>query len=178
MDDEEWYVICDEKEILLEKNDNDEYKLSFDIKENKTNDASVLEIFKEEQFFELLYELNKDLIKTLDVTCDNKINKVALNIINLKNEYKNNKNINIYINFLYNFQDKQCFINSVPFENNVNQSEDNIYISDFKLSCIEGEPTKILLKFNVNDIIDNNVFQMYIGLYFKKIFHRFKMYFE
>jgi len=178
---EEWYTVCDEKDLLLKKNDNNEYSLSFDINEKTENDVSVLELLNCEQLFELLYELNKDIIENITESPENTINNVnnvSIKIKNIKSEFKAIKNINIHLKFVYKFENNECTISSVPFDSNLMTTEDNIYISTFLINFKQNQSTNVLLTFKIDEVVDNDIFQMYIGLYFKKLFYRFKMYFE
>jgi ribosome-associated toxin RatA of RatAB toxin-antitoxin module len=176
---EEWYTVCDEKELLLKKNDNNEYSLALVVKDD---DVSILDdVINTGQLFELLYELNKDIIENIIESKENNINEinnVSIKIKNIKNEFKTIKNINIHLKFKYTIVNNSCTINSLPFDNNFKSNEENIYISHFQINFEKNEKTNILLKFKIDDEVDNDLYQMYIGLYFKKLFYRFKMYFE
>lgn len=55
---------------------------------------------------------------------------------------------------------------------------ENLYISTFLINFKQNQPTNVVLTFKIDEVVDNDIFQMYIGLYFKKLFYRFKMYFE
>ena len=55
-----WFTVCDEKNILLEKNENNVYKITFNVKTNDNGDT-VLNVLKNGQLFELLYALNPDV---------------------------------------------------------------------------------------------------------------------
>jgi len=178
---EDWIIVCDEKNLILKKNDNNDYSLSFDINENSENDFSVQEIINSNQFFELLYELNKDIIENITDSSENSINNVnnlIIKIKNLKSEFKTLKNINIHLKFIYKFENNETSLCSIPFDNNFVSTEDNLYISTFLIKFKQNKPTNVLLTFKIDDIVDNDIFQMYLGLYFKKLFYRFKMYFE
>jgi len=178
---DDWYIVCDEKNLLLKKNDNNEYSLSFDINENPVNDVSVLELLNCKQLFELLYELNKDIIESITEDSENTINNVnnvTIKIKNLKSEFKQIKNVNIHLKFVYKFDNDECIISSFPFDSNLVSTEDNLYIPSFQINFKQNQPTNVLLTFKLDEVVDNDVFQMYIGLYFKKLFYRLKMYFE
>lgn len=178
---EEWYTVCDEKNLLLKKNDNNEYSLSFDINEKNDNDVSVLEILNCVQLFELLYELNKDIIESITEDPENTINNVnnvSINIKNIKSEFKQIKNVNIHLKFVYKFENNECKITSIPFDSTFVTNEENLYISTFLINFKQNQPTNVVLTFKIDEVVDNDIFQMYIGLYFKKLFYRFKMYFE
>ena len=42
----------------------------------------------------------------------------------------------------------------------------------------KNKKTLVSLRFKITNKKSSNIMNMYIGLYFKKIFHRFKQYFE
>lgn len=174
---EEWYTVCDEKELLLKKNDNNEYSLALEVKDD---DVSILDdVIITGQLFDLLYELNKDIIENIESKENNinEINNVSIKIKSIKNEFKTIKNINIHLKFNYIFENNGCTIKSIPIDN-FKSNEENIYISHFQINFEKNQKTNILLKFKIDDEVDNDLYQMYIGLYFKKLFYRFKMYFE
>jgi hypothetical protein len=176
----DWYTVCDEKNILLEKNDDNMYKLTFDIYEDNENEFSVIDILKNDQLFDLLYELNKDLIESVDVSEKNNIKSVVIKIININNEYNKDEKKTVHLNFAYTFQKNKCEIDSIiHIVKKDEDNPDNVYISTFNMSFAEeGKITRVLLTFNVDDVVDNNLAQMYLGLYFKKILYRLKLYFE
>ena len=64
--DDEWFTICDEKNIVLKKNDTNMYKITFSINV-KNNEDTVLNVLKNGQLFELLSALNPDVIEKVDV---------------------------------------------------------------------------------------------------------------
>ena len=90
----------------------------------------------------------------------------------------------------YKFKEGKCIVTSQKKQNNSNdnrsgndkddeKNEDSLFISYIKLKAVEkNEKTSIQLIFKLDNINTSNLINMYIGLYFKKIFHRFKQYFE
>ena len=53
-DDNIWFTICDEKNIMLEKNNNNDYKITFNIHSKKGKDTdTVLNVLKNGQLFEI-----------------------------------------------------------------------------------------------------------------------------
>jgi hypothetical protein len=153
------------------------YKLSFEICETGDT-ASVIDILKKKLLFKLIQKLNEDLINKIDITEENNISIV---VIKYKNNY--NEEIILHLKLKYNFFDdlNKCIINSIPFEKIEkieNTDKNNIYINDFNITFEKKQKTCVLLTFNVDNVFDNNLQQMYIGLHFKKLFNRFKLYFE
>ena len=71
----EWFTVCDEKNILLEKNENNLYKITFNIKTNG-NEDTVLHVLKNGQLFELLSALNPDVIEKIKLDLYNKITEI------------------------------------------------------------------------------------------------------
>ena len=74
-----------------------------------------------------------------------------------------------------NNQPIKQIINGVENKNMKN----SLFISQIKLKAIEkNEKTSMHLIFKLDGKKTNNFKNMYIGLYFKKLFYRFKKYFE
>ena len=113
----DWFTICDEKNIILEKNSNNAYKITFSI--HSTGEETVLNVLKNGQLFELLSALNPDVIDKINVT--EQTNNVEDVFITFKNN-KNNSNhqddeeldkiINVYFSLKYDFKENKCIITS------------------------------------------------------------------
>ena len=189
----EWFKICDEKNILLEKNENNLYKITFNIK-TSGNEDTVLHVLKNGQLFELLSALNPDVIETIKVSESDNIHRVFITFKNLDDEINSNQGeniLNVHFYLKYKFKEGKCIITSQKKQNNSNDNrsgndnndenniDDSLFISHIKLKAVEkNEKTSIQLIFKLDNINTSNLINMYIGLYFKKIFHRFKQYFE
>jgi hypothetical protein len=188
----EWFTICDEKNILLEKNENNLYKITFNIK-TSGNEDTVLHVLKNGQLFELLSALNPDVIEKIKVSESDNIHHVFMTFKNLDDEINSSRGENIlsvYFYLKYKFKEGKCIITSQKKQNNSNdnrsgndnndeKNKDSLFISYIKLKAVEkNEKTLIQLIFKLDNINTSNLINMYIGLYFKKIFHRFKQYFE
>jgi hypothetical protein len=194
--DDEWFTICDEKNIVLKKNDANMYKISFSINV-KNNEDTVLNVLKNGQLFELLSALNPDVIEKVDVNEHDGIHDVFMNFKNSKtnnNDDESDKIVNVFFSIKYLFSDNKCVVKSQSQKNNdsTHQSKNDdenqvakikngrefIPVSKIKLVTIEkNNKTAMCLTFKVDKKI-GNIINMYIGLYFKKIFYRFKQYFE
>jgi hypothetical protein len=183
---DEWFTICDEKNIVLKKNDENMYKIMFNINV-KNNEDTVLNVLKNGQLFELLSALNPDVIEKVD---ENERDGVYDIFISFKNNSNNDvdeldKAVNAFFSIKYLFNKNKCVIESQNCGNDIeNQNakmkngKEFIHISKIKLVTIEkSNKTSICLTFKVDKKV-SNIINMYIGLYFKKIFHRFKQYFE
>ena len=186
----EWFTVCDEKNILLEKNENNLYKITFNVKTNDEEDT-VLNVLKNGQLFELLSALNPDVIEKINVNENNdNIHHVLITFKNLDDEINSNKDdniLNIHFYLKYKFKEGKCVItsqkkqnkNNIKTDNNDEENKDSLFISQIKLKAVEkNKKTSIYLIFKLNNVNTSNFINMYIGLYFKKIFHRFKQYFE
>ena len=188
----DWFTICDEKNILLEKNESNMYKITFSIF-SKNNEDTVLNVLKNGQLFDLLSALNPDVIEKIIVNEDDDIHHVFITFKNVKDD-ENDENddervINVHFSLKYNFKENKCIITSTsqniqPIKQMKNGVENinmknSLFISQIKLKAIEkNEKTSMHLIFKLDGKKTNNFKNMYIGLYFKKLFYRFKKYFE
>ena len=99
----DWFTICDEKNIILEKNSNNAYKITFSI-HSTGGEETVLNVLKNGQLFELLSALNPDVIDKINVT------EQTHNVEDVFITFKNNSNhqddeeldkiINVYFSLL------------------------------------------------------------------------------
>ena len=191
----DWFTICDEKNIILEKNSNNAYKITFSI--HSTGEETVLNVLKNGQLFELLSALNPDVIDKINVTEQtNSVEDVFITFKNNSNHLDGeelDKIINVYFSLKYEFKENTCIITSQNCrdENGKNENgnsiseikkkdgKDFLPVSKIKLKAVEkNNKTSMYLIFKVDRKKSNNITNMYIGLYFKKIFYRFKQYFE
>lgn len=186
----EWFTICDEKHILLEKNDSNMYKITFSIYSSNEEDT-VLNVLKNGQLFELLSQLNPDVIDNINVTEQNNIDHVFITFKNNKEDDEDaDKVVNIYFSLTYTFKDNKCIISSQNKSNDNDEKstmckiknkngKEYLHVSKIKFKAVEkNNKTSICITFKVESKKSNNITNMYIGLYFKKIFYRFKKYFE
>lgn len=188
----EWFTVCDEKNILLEKNESNMYKITFSIF-SKNNEDTVLNVLKNGQLFDLLSALNPDVIEKIIVNEDDDIHHVFITFKNVKDDENDDNNdqhnMNVHFSLKYNFKQNKCMItstsqNNQPIKQIINGVENknmknSLFISQIKLKATEkNEKTLMRLVFKLDGKKTSNFKNMYIGLYFKKIFYRFKKYFE
>lgn len=188
-DDDEWFTICDEKNIVLKKNDSNMYKITFSI-HLKNSEDTVLNILKNGQLFELLSALNPDVIEKIDVSEHNDIHNIFMTFKNSKKNDRNDddddadKIVHVFFSIKYSFSENKCVVKS---KNNIDGNDlvpkikngkEFIPVSKIKLIAVEkNNKTSMCLTFKIDKKV-SNIINMYIGLYFKKIFYRFKQYFE
>jgi len=192
-DNEEWYTICSEKNMLLEKNEKDFYKIIFDIKSknNGEKENTVLNILKNGQLFELLAALNPDTVETIKEDEKDNIHSIFITFKDLEDEDNKNsfdKILNIHFHLKYKFKKNKCIITNETEQHDENvdvyaaNGSKSLLVSYIKLKVNEKNDklTKFCLIFKINNdrVNTSNFMKLYIGLYFKKIFHRFKQYFE
>lgn len=172
---DEWFTVCDENDILLEKNDSNDYKISLNIYENPENEFSSIDIIKEGQLFDLLFELNNDIIENIDQSIiDNNINLVTIVSLN-----KEKKKKNIYLKYKSEINDNLCIITGVPFEDKNEVKDDEIYLDNFNIKLEKGCPTSLSVILNSNNFLDeDSLINIFLSLFIKKIFNKFKKYFE
>jgi len=181
-----WFTVCDEKNIMLKKNNNNDYKISLNI-HSKKDEHAVLNVFKNGQLFELLSSLNPDVIDKITVTKNDNVHNVFMSFKN-SDKMDGDKNINVCFSLQYNFKEHECTITSQNNQNtheclsdvkNKKYGKESLHVSKIKLKAVEkNDKTSVCLIFKVDAKKTNNITNMYIGLYFKKIFYRFKQYFE
>jgi len=210
-EEDNWFTICDEKNIVLKKNDDNFYKITFsiDVKNNENNEDTVLNVLKNGQLFDLLFALNPDVISKCDVVEQNDVHNVFITFKNTKSsqydstcrstsqsepepECNIDKMIHVCFALTYTFKQNKCIIESENKENmhdddltlappssHVSDKNDFVSVSKIKLKAIEkNNKTLVSLRFKIHNKKSSNIINMYIGLYFKKIFYRFKQYFE
>ena len=76
--DSEWYTLCSKNNTLLEHlEDTNDFKITFDVLEKYEN---IVEIIQDNKLFELLFELNKDVIINYSETINKNTSNVTLTI--------------------------------------------------------------------------------------------------
>ena len=171
----EFYTVCNDKNILLQKNDEDDYIINMTINPNENNSFTIIDIITELQLWNLLYKLNDDNIQEYKLTTINNYEQDIFIKINSnvdKNISDEIKNIIIHINTTYKLiSNNECNIVC----RNLNLS--TVFFTDFIINilCLD---TKIIIyiKFSIKDI--NDLIATYIALFIKKIFYRLSKYLE
>jgi len=113
----EWFTICDEKNIILKKNDKNVYKITLDI-DLKNNEDTVLNVLKNGQLFDLLFALNPDVIDKFNIIEQNDIHNVFITFKNGAHDDKENddgeddKVVHVFFALKYTFKENKCIIES------------------------------------------------------------------
>lgn len=176
--EDEWYVLCSDKNVLLEHlDDTNRFRITFDVSGNYN---SILEIISENQLFELLFELNKDILLDYTTTETNNIHNVLLKV--------STKNINItnikddmfmHLNYTSKFNSNECELNSVVIDKVDKLTKNHLFLSDFNVKISNNNSyTKFVINYVIDDMIDNNLAPKFVALYLKKLFYRVKLYFD
>jgi hypothetical protein len=198
-DEVEWFTICNEKNIVLKKNDSNTYKITFSIN-LKNNEDTVLNVLKNGQLFDLLCALNPDVIDKFDVIEDDgDIHHIFMTFKTGEQEQEQeqesdhtdeiDKIVHVFFSLKYIFKQDRCIAKSqkiTDYSSDLNskivklkEGKEFLSISKIKLKAVEiNKKTSMCLTFKVDNNKSSNIINMYIGLYFKKIFYRFKQYFE
>jgi len=168
----EFYTVCNDKDILLQKNDEDNYIINMTIQHNKTNSFTLIDIITELELWNLLYELNNDNIEEFKLTNIEQKQHVFIKVKSSTEKQISNelKDIIIHIETTYHQNsDNEC--NLVC--NNLTPS--TIIFNNFIINVVcSQESTYVKIKFTLEDI--NDLISTYIALYIKKIFYRLSKY--
>jgi len=187
----EYCKISDDKNIIFEKVNNDEYKLTINIVPSPDNEHTIIDIVKNKEFFNLLYELNNELIHKICTTEkeDNIQNTIIHLLINDSDDdssiLDNITDIYLYLESNINIISvNKCEIISLTDNiNNINNDEQNdntLHISLTKFNTlieIIDDKYEIIVCFSLEKNIPAFL-KTYIGFYLKKIFYKLKLYFE
>lgn len=181
MSEEDWYTICNEKDILLQKNDENIYKIDFLLKD-KESEYTLINLIKANQLFDLLFELNKDIAESINtVNSSNDSQYTVIHIINKNIDLINEKIIHIHLQYQYIFDTNKCILKPIVINRKEDDSQTLIYMDNFRVEIEESvdNPTKIHLLFGFNNkFFESNLVHVGIAMYIKKIFYRLKLYFE
>lgn len=169
----EYYTVCNDKNIILEKNDLDNYRINIDIIPNINNDFTLVDIIIEEQLWNLLYELNNDNIEEFKINNLTNSQDIFIKVKSNteKQISKELKDIIIHIDSKYNkINEHKCQLICTNLHNSTIKFDNFIIFID----CSNLKLTNIKIHFTLLDI--NDFISTYIALYIKKIFYRLTKY--
>jgi len=173
------FVIC-EKDISLFQNENS-YKILFSIKNVENTYNSIIEIVKDNDLFELLFELNKDIIESFNLKSLDETHYVNIKVINKNCDYFDCENFVMHINYANKIEEGKGLIYSVPFiNNNNNLGKNEIYLSNFSVEINDDrDAVSFIIKYSFDkELFDSNLINTSISMYILKILYRLKLYFE
>ena len=178
-------IISNTDNIILKKNNNNKYKLNFITTVNKS--CNIINIIEQNKLYELLYLLNKDLIKSQQTTnCSNNSEDILI-ILNKLNENNDDADDDQY-NKLYITSTNNIKIHKNTVE--IKGKKNNFMLNDNTYKKFEIDNLNI----NLNLLNDGKIevelsfkyigeqlplyIENIIGFFFKKILCRLKLYFE
>jgi hypothetical protein len=168
----EFYTVCNDKDILLQKNDDDNYIINMTIQPNKNNSFTLIDIITELELWNLLYELNNDNIEEYKLTNINQKQDVFIKVKSTTEKQISNelKDIIIHIQTTHKLiSDNECNIVCT------NLTPSTIIFNNFIINVLcSQELTYVTINFTLEDI--NDLISTYIALYIKKIFYRLSKY--
>ncbi len=173
----EFYTVCNDKNILLEKNDDDNYRINMSIIPSPDATYNIIDIIYEYELWNLIYELNNDNIESFNLNTDktNNCEEVFIKVRGTSEKQISEELKNIIIHFKCNYLfisnvGKECFISSVNLE------KSTVKFNNFKIHILidNDNVTKINIEFMLVDY--NDLINTYIALYIKKIFYRLTKY--
>jgi hypothetical protein len=173
--------ICDKQDILLERNNLGDFKISLVIEQNNA-DANVFEIIKNGDFFDLLYQLNEDIIEKYENKKEDNDPLIDNILILFKNIFEDDtfdEMDDVFLNLKTQSKfilDNKCEIIGLDVKttndiNNINI--DNLLVSIEKINNKFIFIVTFKISGNASDII-----KTYVGYYLKKIFYKIQQYFE
>jgi len=181
--DNEWYTLCSDNKILLEHlEDSNDFKITFDVLEKYEN---IVEIIHAHKLFELLFELNKEIILNYSekINSNTNVNNVIITISskNLSSFDDNSKEAAIYFNYSIKENNKTgctTLYSSRLIDKPIDTNKNHIYLCNFDLQLInKHKSSQIIINYSLSDEI-NKVSHKFISLHFKNIFYKLKQYFD
>ena len=174
-------TVCNKYDICLKRNKIENIFTIFFQFKNKNIDVSKFINFK---LYELLYELNKDILE--DVRIINYHSNDEIDILFLFKQFGKELGITkkyMYIKTVCKQVDNLVTFSSksVPYEGDIVKGYDNLYnnFSELSAQIVNNHHVNMLYKFNI-DMHENLPIYMenMIGILMKKIFYRLKTFIE
>jgi hypothetical protein len=178
MDD--YDILCSEKNIILKRDKNNFYYLSLEINENNSNENTIYDVITNDSFFELLFELNKDILEKYNISdLPNNYKKIFYSLNLVDNEDFGDQNINLLFNITTKIiDDNKCSITSNNDLTNfsLDNNSENVFLNSFSLDYEKDDLSKLSIKFKLDEYDDFKSY--FISMYIKKTIYRIKKYFE
>jgi hypothetical protein len=185
-EDSEFTIISEKKNVLLEKNNLGDFRINIPVNTTIENE-SIFDIIKNKCFFDLLYELNKDIIEKFEITNDNNdvtiddIKIIFKDVTNEDNVLDDNEEILINLKIKTNcISDTDYELSGLNIQNNSSIKNESVNMENFliKVEKKSSELINIKISFSIKDNEKPDFLKTYICLYFQKIFYKIKLYFE
>jgi hypothetical protein len=177
--DNEWYSLCSKNDVeLLHLDNTNDFKITFEVLENFDN---ICEIIQEHQLFELIFELNKDVLTNYSEIEINNVNKVTFNITSKGlPSFNTFSEAVIYLSYSIKYNKLDDCINLYSHSVNKPSNADNnhIYLVNFGFQVNkQSDSSLVTINYTLDDNI-NNVSNKFISLHLKNIFYKVKKYFD
>ncbi len=178
--DSEWYTLCSKNNILLEHlEDTDDFKITFDVLEKYEN---IVEIIQDNRIFELLFELNKDVIINYSETINKNISDVILTISSKNLPVLDDKFTEANVYFSYSIKENKELGCTTLYSNVINKPDEksynSVYLHNFDLQLTNNHKSShFIVNYSLNDG-SNKVSNKFISLHLKNIFYKLKQYFD
>jgi len=177
--DNEWYSLCSKNDVeLLHLDNTNDFKITFEVLENFDN---ICEIIQQHELFELIFELNRDVLTNYSEIENKNVNNVRFNITSKGlPSFNTFSEAVIYLSYSIKYDKLDERINL--YSNSVNKpsnSDDNhIYLVNFGFQVNKNaESSLVTINYTLDDNI-NNVSNKFISLHLKNIFYKVKKYFD
>ena len=186
LEDSEFVVVSEKKNVLMEKNNLGDFRINISINPSNEND-SIFDIIKNKQLFDLIYELNKDIIEKFEIINDTNSDLIDYLKIIFKDVSNEDSVLDEGEEILINLKietncinDTNYEINGLDIQNNTTIKNDSISMDNFFIKVEQQQDNLINLKicFSILDNDKPEFLKTYICLYFQKIFYKVKLYFE
>ena len=178
--DSEWYTLCSKNNTLLEHlEDTNVFKITFDVLEKYEN---IVEIIQDNKLFELLFEVNKDVIINYSETRNKNTSNVTLTISSKNLPSIDDKFTEANVYFSYSIKENKQLGCTTLYSNVINKpvetSNNSIYLHNFDLQLTtKHKSSQFIVNYSLNESI-NKVSIKFISLHLKNIFYKLKQYFD
>ncbi len=171
-----------------EKNNKSCYIISHCFKEDPDGIYTLVDITREKEFYNLLFQLNADIIKNFTVTEKGGFNEMVVVTVDVGNDNPNGANIfddGEEIKMMLNtsttiISDKKAMINSVKtFVTDEEDDDDSmVLIEDVKIMMTRKDDNVYIEVCYSVDYDSLEYIKEFTNMFIKKLFHRLVSYFE
>jgi hypothetical protein len=177
--DNEWYSLCSKNDVeLLHLDNTNDFKITFEVLENFDN---ICEIIQQHELFELIFELNRDVLTNYSEIEINNVNNVTFNITSKGlPSFNTFSEAVIYLSYSIKYNKLDDCINLYSHSVNKPGNADNnhIYLVNFGFQVNKQSASSLVtISYTLDDNI-NNVSNKFISLHLKNIFYKVKKYFD
>lgn len=163
------------------------YSLSYNFKDDPDDTYTIIDIIREKEFYNLLFQLNTDIIKEYSIANENNdYNEHVMVTIDIGNDDPNGgdifdegEEIKLKMATDTTIESKEvAVIKSLIGCNNIDSEESVVVIDDVTINFIRN---KGVVKLDIKYSVDYETFEYmkeFINMFIKKLFHRLITYFD